>query len=100
MRYTIKIEENLLNYLEALMYECDRTKEIVAYMLGNNYDVSSKAFQQWDKDNQKAYIKFAHAKDKVTNEIIPHLLPAVKDKAFTWNADFYGKQVIVDVQEN
>lgn len=100
MQYKIKIEESLLNYLEALMYECGRTQEIVAYMLSNNYDISSKAFQQWDKDSQDAYIKYAHAKDKVTNEVIPSLLPAAKGKAFTWSTDFYGKQVIVNVPEN
>ena len=100
MQYKLKIEESLLNYLEALMYECGRTKEIVAYMLDNNFDTTSDSFKQWEKYNQKAYIEYSHAKETMTKEIIPNLLPEIKEKPFQWEVDFYNKEVVVNVPQN
>lgn len=100
MQYKLKVEESLLNYLEALMYECGRTKEIVAYMLDNNFDTVSDSFKQWEKDNQKAYIEYSHAKETMTKEIIPNLLPKIKEKPFQWEVNFYNKEVVVDVPQN
>ena len=100
MQYKLKVEESLLNYLEALMYECGRTKEIVAYMLGNNFDTTSDSFKQWEKDNQKAYIEYSHAKETMTKEVIPKLLPEIKGKPFQWEVDFYNKEVVVNVPQN
>ncbi|WP_413778089.1 hypothetical protein [Caproicibacterium sp. XB1] len=100
MQYKLKVEENLLNYLEALIYEFSRTKEIVAYMLDNNFNTASDSFKQWEKDNQKAYAEYSHAKEKMTREIIPALLPEIKGKPFQWEVDFYNKEVVVDVPQN
>lgn len=98
----IKINGKLVNYIEALQYEKDRTNEIVAFMLSHNYDTTTLAFQQWNEDNQKIYIKYREAKNEMENQYINNN-PEFKGKKIEWNLDFSTKMLIagvVDAKEN
>lgn len=95
MTIKISIDKGLSDYIESLQFEVNRTKEIVAYMLNNNYDISSKAFQEWDKDNQKVYAEFCTAKNNLEHEVIPKLLPEGAGAIRSWNLDFYTHEVTV-----
>lgn len=83
----IKIENKLVDYIEALQYERDRTNEIVAFMLAHDYDTHTPAFKQWDKDNQTAYVKYQEAKNELESKYI-RSRPEWKDKKVNWNLDF------------
>lgn len=97
---TLDIDEGLSNYIESLQFESNRTKEIVAFMLSSDsYDVNTKTFKAWDKDNQKAYAELCVAKNKLVNEVLPKMLP--KDTTiFNWHLDFYNHKVTVEVADN
>lgn len=83
----IQINKKQCDYLEALQYNLERTKEIVAYMLTNNYDTHTDAFKAWDKDNQEDYIKYQTAKAEIEKEYI-YNRPEFRGKKASWRLDF------------
>lgn len=83
----IQVEKGLVNYIESLQYEKDRTNEIVAFMLSHDYDTNTNTFKQWDKDNQIAYAKYREAKNNLENKYILSRAE-FKNKITTWSLNF------------
>lgn len=94
----IKVEDKIVDYIEALQYEKDRTNEIVAFMLSHDYDTHTNAFKQWDHDNQEAYVKYQEAKNELENKYI-HSRPEFKDKKVNWNLDFATKTLTAEAAD-
>ena len=95
---TIKIPVNdkLVDYIESLQYEKDRTNEISAFMLSHGYDTHNPTFEQWDKDNQKAFVKLQKAKEELAKKYVN---PRFKDKKVNWELNFDEKTIIVKVPD-
>lgn len=94
----IKIAKEQSNYIEALQYNLERTKEIVAYMLSHDYDTHTKAFEEWDKDNQKDYVAYQTAKGELEKEYIAPC-PEFKGKKTNWNLDFETSTLTVEAAD-
>jgi methyl coenzyme M reductase subunit D len=99
----IKINKEQSNYIEALQYNMERTKEIMAFMLSHDYDIHTKAFQQWDKDNQGDYVKYQEAKAELEKEYVSSR-PEFEDKKVQWSLDFntaiLSAEVVADAKTN
>lgn len=94
----IKINDQLVDYIEALQYEKDRTNEIVAFMLSHDYDTHTEAFRQWDKDNQKAFVNYQEAKNELEDKYI-HSRPEFGDRKVSWHLDFATKTLTVEAAD-
>mgnify|MGYP000984403829 CR=1 FL=1 len=94
----IKINKEQSNYIEALQYNLERTKEIMAFMLSHDYDIHTKAFHQWDKDNQEDYVKYQEAKAELEREYITSR-PEWKGRKTKWNLDFETATLTVEAAD-
>ncbi len=95
MTKKIKVEDKVVDYIEALQYEKDRTNEIVAFMLSHDYDTHTVAFKEWDKDNQEAYVKYQEAREELEDQYV-HNLPEFKNKEVNWRLDFATKMLTIE----
>ena len=94
----IRIDDKLVDYIEALQYERDRTNEIVAFMLSHDYDTHTPAFRQWDKDSQEAYVKYQEAKNELEKKYVQPR-PEFRDKRVNWNLDFATKTLTAEAAD-
>ena len=94
----IKINKEQSNYIEALQYNLERTKEIMAFMLSHDYDIHTKAFHQWDKDNQEDYVKYQEAKAELEREYITSR-PEWKGRKTKWSLDFETATLTVEAAD-
>ena len=94
----IRIDDKLVDYIEALPYERDRPNEIVAFMLSHDYDTHTPAFRQWDKDSQEAYVKYQEAKNELEEKYV-RSRPEFRDNKVNWNLDFATKTLTAEAAD-
>lgn len=83
--HTLKMDEEITNKLEALNYEVNSRKEIIAFMLGSDY-VNSDAFVKYQDEYQKFFIEYQTAKQVLEDTYVRPLLE--DGQTVTWNLDF------------
>lgn len=98
MTKSIKVPDKIINYMEALQYNLERTKEIMAFMLSHDYDTHTKAFQTWDRDNQKDYVKYQEAKAELEREYVSSQ-PEWKGRKTKWSLNFKTAVLTVEAAD-
>ena len=77
-------DQDFITTLEALNYEVESRKEIIAFMLGSDY-VNSEAFEKYQQQYQDFFIKYQLAKQQLEDTYVKPLnLPG----KIEWNLNF------------
>ena len=93
MNKTIKITEELSTYIQSLDYEYRTRKELIAFMLTTNMDISSDAFVKYNQEMIKYAIEFDKAKQKLEQE---YIIPVIKNKNTQWSLDYFSNIITLE----
>ena len=92
MKKIIKIPEDMVNYLQRLVYEADARSNLCAFMMRQG--IKNEAFDDYHREYIEFYTKCELAKKQMENDYIK---PTIESDNFTWTLDFKTGQVSVDV---
>lgn len=92
MKYTVTIPRELCDYLEALMYEVNARKDLLAFMLDHDMG-NSEAFQNYQKEYVECYASYEIAKHEMAMKYITPKYPNGR-----WSVNFTNSTVEIDAQ--
>lgn len=82
---TLKVTQEWVNRIEALQYETNARRELVAYMIGNSYDTESDSYIKYHTEYMDFFKKLEEAKEEFARE---YVYPEANGKQIPWNLDF------------
>lgn len=89
----IKIEnEEFVNLIEALHYEVNSRKDLIAFMLNNNMRTDTEAYEKYNKEYKEFYVQYNEAKNKLEEM---YVRAAVKNP-INWNLNFETSEVTIE----
>ena len=86
MEFKIENYDEELKELEKLFYETNASAEIVALLI-NKQMKNTEAFDQYWIEYLNLFIKYQHAKNKFSNEVVSKYIQG----PVNWNIDFENK---------
>lgn len=92
MKDKLIVNLEVIDLLEQLMFKVDSERNIIAFMLSQNYDIESKAFKDYQQKYEKNCIKYNTAKEEINKAV----LIKAKDKKYKWHVDFDERCVIYE----
>lgn len=93
---TIRIPENVNNHIQAMQFEVESRKDLLAHMINSGVNITSDTFKAYEKEYQEFFVKYNLAKDEMQST---HLVPAVDGKLISWNLDFASCEVVCNYEE-
>lgn len=92
----IEIQRDLVDYIEGLQYEVDARRDIITFMLSNNMDTSSDAFERYHLEYQEFVIQYREAKKQLEDIFITdELKKEFGCVQLGWNLDFESGKLTV-----
>lgn len=89
----IKIEnEEFVNLIEALHYEVNSRKDLIAYMLNSNMRTDTEAYEKYNREYREFYVQYNEAKNKLEEM---YVRTAVEDP-INWNLDFSTGEITIN----
>lgn len=88
MEKVIIVDEALSTKIEALQYEVESRKEIIAQMVGGSLVVKNDQFNRYHDEYKQFFIEYNRAKQE--------LIDAYNLQNYTWNLDFKTRQLTIE----
>lgn len=92
---SIEIPENISIYVQKADIEQASRRNVIAYVLSLNIDISNERFQQYQKDYEEKMFIFETIKTELEKE---YIIPKIKSKNYNWKLD-YNKNIITVIEE-
>lgn len=89
----IKIDESIRDLVEAYDYEYNSRKELIAFMISNNMDINTDAFNKYQKEMQEFLVLFNTAKEEISKKYVNELLDGRNAK---WTLDYSSCELTVE----
>ena len=99
-KFTVEVNQELVNYIERLSYEESSYKDVIMTMLEahkgdpDGSTIDNPVFKAYQEKYSRAKAEYELAKQKVTDEYIPDCL---KEHQTEWNLDFATNVLTVSV---
>ena len=90
--FIIELPETVRDEIQRLHYEYSHKRDIFAYMIANNYDITSQTFKDYEAECEKAFIAYEAGKEAMQ---AAYIIPVVGDQSVTWTVDFDNSCVSV-----
>lgn len=91
---TITIEnQEVINHLEALGYESNARKDLLAYLVQTGVSLSDPSFQAYHKEFEEAFARYELAKSEFEKQYVRPLAP--DGRTLSWNLDFASRELTV-----
>lgn len=81
----VRIPEDVRDDIQALQFEVESRKDLLAHMINTGVDTTSDGFKRYEKEYQEFFVKYNIAKEDMQNKI---LKPAIQGTLLSWNLDF------------
>lgn len=91
----IEIPENISIYVQKADIEQTSRRNVIAYVLSLNIDISNERFQQYQKDYEEKMFIFETIKTELEKE---YIIPKIKSKNYNWKLN-YNKNIITVIEE-
>ena len=89
----IKIEnEEFVNLIEALHYEVNSRKDLIAYMLNSNMRTDTEAYEKYNREYREFYIQYNEAKNKLEEMYVRTVI----ENPTSWNLNFETGEVTIE----
>ena len=89
----VKIEnKEFVNLIEALHYEVNSRKDLIAYMLNSNMRTDTEAYEKYNREYREFYIQYNEAKNKLEEMYVR----AAVENPMNWNLDFETGEVTIN----
>ena len=92
----ITIPEDVVNNIQALQYEVESRKDLIAFMLDKGCDVHGDSFQMYHKEHQEFFDRYNRSKDDMQKRFLE---PQINGRLLRWNLDFATREVICTYEE-
>lgn len=92
------VDPELSDLIESYDYEYSSRKDIIAYMIGNNMDTATDAFNKYQKEMIEYSVKFNEAKSRLEDEYIYKDLEC-NLKPLNWILDYRTKTLNIDFEK-
>lgn len=89
----IKIDEDITTKIEALQYEIDTRKDVIAFMIASDMNMETDAFKKYSKELTEFKVQYEEAKRVIEED---YVIPAMEGKKCTWSLDFYTSEVSIN----
>ena len=98
---SMRISNEVANYIESLDYEISARKELISFMIKNNIDVDGDAFKKYHEELVE-YIKEFNLAKKELEESIKHNFKTDETypNGFNWTLDYRTALVTVSEMNN
>lgn len=86
------LPEDVVNAIEAVSYELEARKDVIAAMLDRNADISTDAFNAYQKELVEFKVKFETLKKEIQKEFVDDVPSAVH-----WDLDYATRELSITV---
>lgn len=86
----VTVNEEVRDKIQALQYEVESRKDLLAHMIQTGTDIKSEAFRRYEREYQEFFVQYNMAKETLQNAV---LAPKVEGKLVSWNLDFASCEV-------
>lgn len=86
----IEVSQELCDKIEALQYEVESRKDLIAFILSNDMKTNSIQFEKYNKEYLEFFKKYNLAKQELVNKYFPNI------QYSHWNLDFSSRIVTVE----
>lgn len=90
----IKVEDAIIDEIEALGYEYETRKSVVAEMLSADMNTDTKAFETYQRELLEYKVKFEQAKREFQKMYVDPV-----EGATSWNLNYADKEVTITLGE-
>ena len=95
---TVEVKKPVSEELEKLHYEYFSRRDILTYMIVNNYDTKGASFKDYEAECQKAFIAYEAAKSQLQKLYVDPVLSENHIENATWNMDFDNCEVTISYE--
>ena len=89
----IKIEnEEFVNLIEALHYEVNSRRDLIAYMLNSDMRTDTEAYEKYNKEYREFYIQYNEAKNKLEEIYVRTTV----ENPINWNLNFSTGEITIN----
>ena len=92
----IKIDEKIRDLIESYDYEYNSRRDIIAFMLSNNMDISTESFKKYQKEMQDFLVMFNTAKEEISKKYVNDL---IEGKNAKWTLDYASCELTIEFLE-
>lgn len=86
----IEISKELCDKIEALQYEVESRKDLIAFIISNDMKTSSSQFERYNQEYLEFYKKYNLAKQEMVRTYFPDV------NYLSWNLDFASRTVTIE----
>lgn len=87
---TIEISKEMCDKIEALQYEVDSRKDLIAFIIANDMKTTSSQFEKYNKEYLEYFKKYNQAKQEMVHTYFPDI------NYLSWNLDFASRTVTIE----
>lgn len=95
MVITKLLDEETVANVERYAYEYEARKSVISEMLSQNMDISTEAFEKYQKEMVKFKVLFENAKQEVENTFVKDI-----ENWKDWHLDYTSKILTVNIGDN
>jgi len=92
----VEIKGELVDYIESLQYETYARKDIIAFMLEKNMNMSTDSAKEYQKEYKRYFSEYEIALQQL-KELYIYANPSIADKEVKWSLDFESKMLTIEV---
>ena len=96
MKKTVEVNAELRDYIEALNYEVESRKSLIAFALEKGL-VENESFKKYHDEYKEAFIMYEEAKANLEQQFVVPLLK--EDEKCEWNLNFKDCIITIDIKE-
>lgn len=85
--------QEVINHLEALGYEANARKDLLAYLVQTGVSLGDPAFQAYHKEFEEAFARYELAKSEFEKQYVRPLAP--DGRTLSWNLDYASRELTV-----
>lgn len=86
-------DQGVINHLEALGYEANARKDLLAYLVQTGTALSDPAFQAYHKEFEEVFARYELAKSEFEKQYVRPLAP--DGRTLSWNLDYASRELTV-----
>lgn len=93
---TKNVDIKFVNELQRLALETESRRDLIAFMITQNMDISGEKFKSYETEYQKYYLAYQTAKTEFETNV---LKPEFGENMVKWNLDFNTSEVTVEMKD-
>lgn len=96
MKKTVKIPEELRDYIEALHYDVKSRQDLLSFVIEKGLDSNTESFAKYHNEYKEFFVMYEEAKEDLERTYIKPLLG--ENQRADWELNFSESELVISIQ--